>query len=232
MIKKIPLNFCSGSARSLESLRRVDFLRILPRVLCATLLHKLQKKSPTSQDAPLERILSYFRYKRTIKYIRNKKVLDFGCGIKNWNSEFIGKYPKLIHGIDRSMQPYEEKDNFVEIFRDIEDLPFNDYEIVLSVAVFEHIDPFILIDILSELTDRTSKNAIIFGTTPTPLGRPVLEFLSYKLKLIDETQIRDHEIYYDDFWFNKILLKTNWILSYYKTFQFGLNSEFILSKKD
>ena len=32
-------------------------------------------------------------------------------------------------------------------------------------------------------------------------------------------------------YFIKISSKTNWILSYYKTFQFGLNSEFILSKK-
>ena len=190
-----------------------------------------KNKPPTSQDAPLERILSYFRYKRTIKYIKNKKVLDFGCGIKNWNSEFIGRYPKLLHGLDRSIPSAGIIDNVFEIFRDIQDLPFNDYEIVLSMAVFEHIDPFILIDILSELTDRTSKNAIIFGTTPTPLARPVLEFLSYKLKLIDESQIRDHEIYYDDFWFNKVLSKTDWTLSYYKTFQFGLNSEFILSKK-
>ena len=191
----------------------------------------MQKKGSTYQDAPLERVLSYFRYKRTIKYIRNKKVLDFGCGLRNWNSEFIGKYPKLIHGLDRSRQSSEESNNIVEIFGNIQDLPLNDYEIVLSMAVFEHIDPFILIDILSELTEITSKNAIIFGTTPTPLGRPVLEFLSYKLKLIDESQIRDHEIYYDDFWFNKILSKTNWILSDYKTFQLGLNSEFILSKK-
>ena len=191
----------------------------------------MQKKSPTSQDAPLERILSYFRYKRTIKYIRNKKVLDFGCGIKNWNSEFIGKYPKLIHGLDRSKQSTEGKDNVVEIFRDIEDLPLNDYEIVLSMAVFEHIDQFILIDILSELKDKTSKMQS-FLVQLNSFRKTVLEFLSYKLNLIDESQIRDHEIYYDDFWFNKILSKTNWILSYYKTFQFGLNSEFILSKKD
>jgi SAM-dependent methyltransferase len=191
----------------------------------------IKNKPPTSQNAPLERILSYFRYKRTIKYIKNKKVLDFGCGIKNWNYEFIGRYPKLLHGLDRSMPSAGVNHNVFDIFRDIQDLPFNDYEIVLSMAVFEHIDPFILIDILNELTDRTSKNAIIFGTTPTPLARPVLEFLSYKLKLIDESQVRDHEIYYDDFWFNKILSNTNWILSYYKTFQFGLNSEFILSKK-
>ena len=191
----------------------------------------MSNKKPTSQDAPLERILSNLRYKRTIKYIKNKKVLDFGCGIKNWNFEFIGKYPKLIHGLDRSISSIGGKDLKVKIFKEIQDLPFNDYEIVLSMAVFEHIDPFILIDILSELTNITSKNAIIFGTTPTPLGRPVLELLSYKLKLIDESQIRDHEIYYDDFWFNKILSKTNWILRHYKTFQLGLNSEFILSKK-
>ena len=191
----------------------------------------IKNKPPTRQDAPLERILSYFRYKRTIKYINNKKVLDFGCGLKNWNSEFIGRYPELLHGLDRSLPSTGGNHNVFEIFRDIQDLPFNDYEIVLSMAVFEHIDPFILIDILSELTDRTSKNAIIFGTTPTPLARPVLEFLSYKLRLIDESQIRDHEIYYDDFWFNKVLSKTDWTLSYYKTFQFGLNSEFILSKK-
>ena len=74
------------------------------------------------------------------------------------------------------------------------------------MASFEYIDQFILIDILSELSNKTSKNFILFGTTLIPLGRPILEFLSYKLNLIDEIQIRDHEIYYD-FWFNKILSK-------------------------
>ena len=49
----------------------------------------------TTQNAPLEKLLSYFRYKRTIDFIKNKKVLDFGCGISNWNSKFIGKYPDL-----------------------------------------------------------------------------------------------------------------------------------------
>ncbi len=191
----------------------------------------MPNKQPTSQNAPLERVLSSLRYKRTIKYIKNKKVVDFGCGIKKWNAEFIGKLPKLIHGVDRSITSSEGNNSNVKVFRGIKDLPLNDYEIVLAMAVFEHIDPFIMIDILSELAEKTSKNAIIFGTTPTPLGKPVLEFLSYNLKLIDESQIRDHEIYYDDFWFNKILSKTNWILSHYKTFQFGLNSEFILSKK-
>ena len=54
-----------------------------------------------TQKAPLEKLLSYLRYKRTKKFIKNKKVLDFGCGISNWNDKFIGKYPKFIHGIDK-----------------------------------------------------------------------------------------------------------------------------------
>ena len=87
----------------------------------------------------------YLSSKKALEYIRNKKVLDFGCGIKNWNSDFIGKYPKLIHGLDRSMPSSEGKDNVVEIFRDLQDLPFNDYEIVLSMAVFEHIDRFLVV---------------------------------------------------------------------------------------
>ena len=63
----------------------------------------------TTQNAPLEKLLSYFRYKRTIEFIKNKKVLDFGCGISNWNSEFIGKYPKCIHGLDSSLSDLIEK---------------------------------------------------------------------------------------------------------------------------
>ncbi len=184
----------------------------------------------TTQNAPLEKLLSYFRYKRTIQFIKNKKVLDFGCGISNWNSKFIGKYPKFIHGVDNSLSEFNRKNSFIEIYKEINELPFSDYEVVLSMAVFEHIEPFNLIQILDQIYSKTSENAIIFGTTPTPLSRPVLETLSYKLKLIDESQIRDHKVYYDEFWLKSILTKTNWKIRSYRTFQIWMNSEFILCK--
>tara|TARA_Y100001978_G_C23686237_1_gene432035 strand:- start:107 stop:673 length:567 start_codon:yes stop_codon:yes gene_type:complete len=184
----------------------------------------------TTQNAPLEKLLSYLRYKRTVTFIRNKKVLDFGCGISNWNANFIGKYPKFIHGVDSSLSRHNRKNYLIEIFKEIKELPISDYEVVLSMAVFEHIEPFNLIKILDEIYKKTSKNAIIFGTTPTPLSRPILEILSYKLKLIDESQIRDHKVYYDDFWLKSIVKKTNWIIKSYRTFQLGMNSEFILCK--
>ena len=185
----------------------------------------------TTQNAPLEKLLSYFRYKRTIEYIKNKKVLDFGCGISNWNATFIGKYPRIIHGVDSSISELKRESSLIKIYREISDLPVSDYEVVLSMAVFEHIEPFNLIQILNQIYAKTNRYAIIFGTTPTPLSRPLLEFLSYKLKLIDESQIRDHKVYYDDFWLKSILNKTDWMLQNYRTFQLGMNSEFVLSKK-
>lgn len=185
----------------------------------------------TTQNAPLEKLLSYLRYKRTIEIIKNKRVLDFGCGISSWNAKFIGKYPKLIHGVDSSISDLDKVSSRIKVFKELNQLPKNNYDVVLSMAVFEHIDPFYLIELLDQISRITSKNAIIFGTTPTPLARPILEVLSYKLKLIDESQIRDHKVYYDDFWLKNILNKTNWVLTRYKTFQIGLNSEFIISKK-
>ena len=184
----------------------------------------------TTQNAPLEKLLSYLRYKRTIELIKNKKVLDFGCGISDWNASFIGKYPKIIHGVDSSFSELNNN-SFVKKYKEINDLPFSDYEVILSMAVFEHIEPKNLIQILDQLSNKTNNKAIIFGTTPTPISRPILEILSYKLKLIDESQIRDHKVYYDDFWLKIILSNTNWIIKSYRTFQFGLNSEFILCKK-
>ena len=55
---------------------------------------------------------------------------------KNMNSEFICKYSKLTNGLDRSKQFSDEKDNIVKIFKDIKGIAFNDYEILLSTAVF------------------------------------------------------------------------------------------------
>jgi hypothetical protein len=96
--------------------------------------------------------------------------------------------------------------------------------------VFEHIPPLDLVNVLHHLAKISTPDAIIVGTVPTPLARPVLEFLSFKLGLIDSSQINDHWVYYDDLWLKEILALTPWRMQSYKLFQLGLNSEFILSK--
>jgi len=182
----------------------------------------------TTQEAPLERFLANARSKKIIPYIRNKNVLDFGCGEKAWNANAIYKHCKSIEGVEENYSAPQLVGK-VNVYPSLSHISNRcKFDVILALAVFEHIDPFALIEILNKMTTACSRNAILIGTVPTPQARPVLEPISYRLRLIDESQIRDHKVYYDDFWLSAIVGKTTWKLASYKTFQFGLNSLFML----
>jgi SAM-dependent methyltransferase len=185
----------------------------------------------TTQQAPLERLLANARSKKVIPYIRNKNVLDFGCGIKAWNANAIYKHCKSIIGVEEnySRPQLVGKVNVYPSLGHISDQ--HKFDVILALAVFEHIDPFILIEILNSMSTICASNAILVGTVPTPQARPILEFISYRLRLIDESQIRDHKVYYDVFWLSAIVEKTAWKLSSYNRFQLGMNSHFILKPR-
>jgi hypothetical protein len=185
----------------------------------------------TTQEAPLERFLANARTKKIIPYIKNKNVLDFGCGIHAWNANTIYKYCKSIVGIEEnySVPQLVGKINVYPGLGHISDQ--RKFDVILALAVFEHIDPFALIEILNMMSTICSSNAILVGTVPTPLARPILEFFSYRLRLIDETQIKDHKVYYDDFWLSAIVGKTTWQICSYNKYQLGMNSYFVLKPK-
>ena len=189
------------------------------------------KVSSTTQKAPLERILSKLRSNRIGDIINNKSVLDFGCGTNAWTACVMSSRARFVHGVDASIPGITTLANGVELYNCLDQLPLSDYEVITAMAVFEHINPFELIDILKQLHELSSPSAIIFGTMPTPYARHILEFLSFKLRLINSSQIRDHFVYYDDLWFKHILSLTPWRLERYSKFQLGVNSQFILSKR-
>ena len=83
---------------------------------------------------------------------------------------------------------------------------------------------------MDELALISSDDAVLLATVPTPWAKPVLEFLSYKLRLIDPSQIKDHEVYYNKTMLENALQGTGWKLDFYKRFQFGMNSFFQLKK--
>ncbi|STP07620.1 class I SAM-dependent methyltransferase [uncultured Helicobacter sp.] len=76
-------------------------------------------------------------------------------------------------------------------------LPFKDesFEIVTMLAVIEHLH--YPIDMLREIARVLKPNGILLLTAPSHLAKPVLEFLSYRLHLIDENEILDHKRYYN-----------------------------------
>ena len=121
-----------------------------------------------TQEAPLERLLSSCRNRRIRDLINNKLVLDFGCGINGWTARSISSRAKIVNGFEPNLMEVKSLNNEVRLYPDLNQLPFTNYEIVLALAVFEHIEPSLLIDTLDRLYNLTSPTAVIFATVPTP----------------------------------------------------------------
>jgi len=202
------------------------------KVLRCIKKEKLDNKflGSTTQSAPLEKFLAGRRLARLKNIYQGKQVLDFGCGLHGRAVAHMSKKAFIVHGVDPSIKKHLSGRN--SLFSSLDDLQGQKYDLITAFAVFEHIPPFQLVDLLAAFHRMTSDNGLIFGTVPTPLSRPVLEFLSFKLKLIDSSQIKDHWVYYDDLWLQEIVALAGWRLARYKKFQFGLNSEFKLIKND
>ena len=186
----------------------------------------------TTQNAPLERLLNKLRANKIKKYTVNQTVLDFGCGRNAWTTKYLFPTCRYIVGFEPTLnQPIRY--GAVDIYNSLDTIKENQikFDTVIALAVFEHIKPLVFRDILRELNLITTDQAIITGTVPRPKAKPILEFLSLRLKLIDPTQILDHKVYYDELWMKEMIEDTGWCLELYEKFQFGLNSHFILKKR-
>ncbi|WP_220271929.1 class I SAM-dependent methyltransferase [Helicobacter sp. MIT 99-10781] len=110
-------------------------------------------------------------------------------------------------------------------------LPFEDasFEIVTMLAVLEHITHHI--EMLSEIARVLTPGGIAILTMPSHLAKPVLEFLAYKLHVIDEAEIRDHKRYYDKADMREFVAQVpNLKITCHKYFQFGMNNFIKLTK--
>ena len=64
----------------------------------------------------------------------------------------------------------------------------------------------------------------IIITVPTYSGKTVLDFLAFRLKIINQPEIADHKKYYEKKDFDDLIMKTGLTLLSYQKFQLGLNS--------
>jgi len=183
----------------------------------------------TTQNAPLERFLARQRSRRVSSLVAARVVLDFGCGANAWAARTLQPLCTRIDGLEPTLPAGSV--HGIDVVPTLKQLKQNDYEVVIALAVFEHLHPQELQQVLHQLYGITSSDAVIAGTVPSPLARPVLELLSYRFGLIDPSQIRDHKVYYDDLWLAETVKHTPWRLRTHKLFQLGLNSFFVLEKR-
>jgi len=183
----------------------------------------------------LEKILSEFRFGKIIKHIPQKaKVLDLGCG---FNGNFLQKIrkesgeksPENYFGLDISVNPNME--NIKLIKHNLNNpIPFEDksFDVVTSLANLEHLEnpEFVLEEIYRVLKPK----GILLLTAPSVYGKPVLEFLSFRLGLISRNEIEDHKNYFDRESLLKLLKVTGFSSVDHKYFQIFMNN-FARAKK-
>ena len=184
----------------------------------------------------LDRVIAKIRYSQVDKYvIENGKIVDIGCGQEG---EFLLRHKDRImqgYGLDYKINNHII-DNIIFINNSqTKHLPIskNDIDVVFLNAVLEHLpQPK---NVLLEALSLLKKGGKIVMTTPTPLAKPVLELMAYKLHIINESEIREHVHYYsrkDIEELIKFLNTTHHVkLFRYETFELGLNSLIVIEKE-
>lgn len=195
---------------------------------------ELIEAKSTTQSAPLEGLLTSLRTRMILPYVKGASVLDFGCGRHLKALRSIGLKAKARYGIDSAFKDKEAHttddgigvSGSFEGLRNLLERDQHQVTCIISLACFEHLEPENCREVLKELASLSATEAILVGTVPTPPAKPVLEFLSYRLRLIDRSQIEDHKIYYDQKTLSQMINGTGWEMVEYRRFQLGMNSFF------
>lgn len=146
---------------------------------------------------PLDRLLQRWRYSRVLPLIPEGGVVaDLGCG----DGDFLRTVSSRIErglGFDCRIPAAAGKRNLELCTLPADGLvPLDDgcVDAVTALAVLEHVaDPR---QFVAEAHRILKQGGVCIMTTPAPSGKPLLEFLAYRMKIISEADIRDHKHYY------------------------------------
>ena len=148
----------------------------------------------------LEPLLRKMRLKQVLPYLRqypNCRLLDIGCG---WDAKLLLAVEPFIStgvGVDFKAPPIHTEKLKTQSFVLQDKLPFENcsFDFITMLAVIEHLENDE--SILKECARLLRPGGGLLITAPSCYAKPVLEFLSFKLNLINPFEIRDHKRYYN-----------------------------------
>lgn len=148
----------------------------------------------------LEPLLRKMRLNQVLPHLRkypNCRLLDIGCG---WGAKLLRAVePYIASGIGVDFKaPTIKSEKIQTLSLTLQDkLPFEDasFDFITMLAVMEHLENDEAI--LKECARLLGPGGGLLITVPSWYAKPVLEFLSYKLNLINPDEIRDHKRYYN-----------------------------------
>jgi 2-polyprenyl-3-methyl-5-hydroxy-6-metoxy-1,4-benzoquinol methylase len=108
-------------------------------------------------------------------------------------------------------------------------LPPNHFDLVISLAVIEHLEnPQSMIN---QVYKTLKKGGLFILTTPSPYAKPVLEFLAFKIHIVSEQEIRDHKAYHSEKDLVKMLNTSGFQKRNIKTKSFELGFNILVTSK-
>lgn len=183
----------------------------------------------------LDKIIAKFRYVQVDKYIiEDSDVVDIGCG---QSGSFLHRHKEKIskgYGFDFKIKDHKTENLIFINNSELDGFPLKNDSIdtIFMNALLEHLDnpEKILLDALKIL----KSGGKIVMTTPTPISKPILEFMAYKLHIINEMEIREHKHYYSKQDIENLVSNLNQFvpvkLEKYKKFELGVNSLIVIQK--
>ena len=181
----------------------------------------------------LDKVIAYLRHYELFKNqsVVGKKIIDFGCG-SNFKDIF-NKYQQAskVTLIDIYGKNFSEGNvvyinynhNFDNIYKELKNEKF---DVVFLIAVIEHMDK--PEEVITNLKKFLSKDGKFIITAPSIYSKPVLEFLAFKLGIINRALVEEHKRYYNMEQYVKLAKKTKCNLLKFKFFMLGMNTLAIL----
>lgn len=192
----------------------------------------IRKKSHFQGKEPiLEKFLQILRFRKVFPYVKkNSRVLDIGCGYKGALLSLLASDISEGVGIDVSVSKKKIANNVKLISQQNAKFPKNYFDLITCLAVVEHLKNSKII--LTDAYKSLKKNGKLILTTPSPIAKPILKFMAFKLKIISEQEIKDHKKYYSkgelmNFLFSCGFKRKNCSV---KNFLFGLNTIAVAKK--
>lgn len=181
----------------------------------------------------LDRIICHLRFQKVIPHIPASSVVcDIGCGPEAVFLKSIAGLIKYGIGFDQAAEDYKDSKLEIKKFKLLNRIPLESkaVEVVTLLAVLEHLkNPQ---PVLNESFRILKNKGKLILTTPAPRAKPVLEFLAFKLNLIDPRQIREHKNYFSAPVLKNLLIEAGFREENIKTlyFELGFNSLTIAKK--
>lgn len=193
--------------------------------------HLTNPPPPQKQWNFLDKFIAHLRYKEVNPYVpKNGVIVDVGCGRE---AAFLMQHRhKIKAGVGLDFRIADATFENIQLFhhQNAKAIPLPDAsaDAVFLNAVLEHIpEP---LPILSDCRRVLKPEAFLVMTTPTPAAKPILEFLAFRLHIINEEEILEHCHYYNRKDVETLAQNLKMTLTRYALFEFGLNSLMVFKK--